>query len=375
METIGRLAGGVAHDFNNLLTAITGYADLAIDALASNDPARADIEELRRAADRATGLTRQLLAFARRQKIEPRVCNLNELVLEMDKLIRRLIGEDIELITLADPDLERVQIDPAQIEQVLVNLVVNARDAMPQGGRIVIETANVALDAAYTRNHASMDEGSYVMLAVSDTGIGMDAETQEHIFEPFFTTKGPGKGTGLGLATCYGIIKQHGGYIWPYSEPGRGTSVKIYLPRAEAAAEELPRREDIIEQTRGTEAILLVEDETAVRNLAVRVLRDCGYTVQEACDGLEALQLIETGGDAFALLVTDVVMPRLGGRELADRLRARQPDLKLLFMSGYTDDAIIYHGRLNPGVNFLHKPFAPSTLARKVRQVLDSGRP
>jgi two-component system cell cycle sensor histidine kinase/response regulator CckA len=372
LESIGQLAGGVAHDFNNLLTVITGHADLALGMAAPNDPTRSDLEELRKAADRAAGLTRQLLAFARKQILEPRVLTLNDLVLEMDKLLRRLIGEDIELITLPAPDLGRVRVDPGQIEQVLINLVVNARDAMPEGGKLTIETQNVVLDDAYAQLRVGVIVGSYVMLAVSDTGIGMDQATQQHIFDPFFTTKAIGRGTGLGLATCYGIVKQHTGNIWVYSEVGQGTTFKIYLPRVGEAAELAVQPDGSQEMPRGTEVVLLVEDEPAVRNLVARVLRTQGYTLLEAGTGGEALQVIQTHPAVIDLLVTDVVMPEMSGKALADHMARRYPRIRVLFISGYTDRAIVHHGRLEPDVIFLQKPFTPLALAQKVRAVLDS---
>jgi two-component system cell cycle sensor histidine kinase/response regulator CckA len=372
METIGQLAGGVAHDFNNLLTAITGYADLAIEELPSDHPVRGDLKELRKATGRATDLTRQLLTFARKQKIEPRVLNLNELVVDMDRLIRRLIGEGIELITLMAPDLKNVRADPGQIEQVLANLVVNAHDAMPTGGQLAIETANVFLDSAYARNHVSVVVGQYVLLAVSDTGVGMDTSIQEHLFEPFFTTKEPGRGTGLGLSTCYGIVKQHGGYIWPYSEVGRGTTFQIYLPCVSEATDPPRAPDDLKAWPQGSETILLVEDEAAVRELAARVLREQGYTVLEAGDGAQALRVAASHGEQnIHLLLTDIVLPLLGGRALAEQLSARYSRIKVLFTSGYTDDAIIHQGRVDASINFLHKPFSPASLVRKVRVTLD----
>ncbi|HWQ15764.1 MAG TPA: ATP-binding protein [Roseiflexaceae bacterium] len=373
MEGIGRLAGGVAHDFNNLLTAIIGNAQLALESLPADHEARAEVAEIAGAAFRASALTRQLLAFARRQIIEPHVIDLNQLVLGMDALLRRLIGEDIELVTMPGPALWSVRADPGQIEQVIVNMAVNARDAMPRGGKLTIETRNVALDQAYARQHLSVVPGSYVLLAVSDTGEGMDEQVRERIFEPFFTTKEQGRGTGLGLATCYGIVKQHGGYIWVYSEPGHGTSFKIYLPRADEPAEGLPHAEEPRAALHGGETILLVEDEAAVRALAARVLRAQGYTVLEAAHPDEALAIaaVQPAG-SIHLLLTDVVMPGMSGRALAEELLRRSPGIKALFISGYTDNAIVHHGRLDPGVAFLPKPFAPATLARRVREILDS---
>jgi two-component system, cell cycle sensor histidine kinase and response regulator CckA len=372
VESIGRLAGGIAHDFNNLLTAISGYVDLALGTLPPEHEVRSDLAEVQKAAQRAANLTRQLLAFARKQPIDSHVINLNDLIQEMDKLLRRVIGEQIELVTLPAPTLWSVRADPGQIEQVLLNLVINARDAMPMGGKVTIETRNVVLDQAYTRAHISMVEGSYVLLAVSDTGCGMDAETQTHLFEPFFTTKAPGQGTGLGLATCYGIVKQHGGFIWAYSELGHGTSIKIYLPQVEAAAEALPQYEELSVLPQGTETVLVVEDELAVRIFAVRVLREHGYTVLEASTSVEAFQLAHEYAGNIDLLLTDVVMPQTGGKALAEQLTAQYPTIKVLFMSGYADNAIVHHGLLETGIAFLHKPFSPAALLRKVREVLEA---
>jgi signal transduction histidine kinase len=374
MEGIGRLAGGVAHDFNNLLTAITGYAGLARDTLTPTDPLHDDLEAILEAANRAAALTRQLLIFARRQVLEPRVLNLNDLVLNVDKLLRRLIGEDIELVTLPTPDLWLVKADANQIEQMVVNLAVNARDAMPDGGTLTIETANVVLGETYARQHVGVTPGPCVRLAVSDTGVGMTPEVQAQIFDPFFTTKEAGKGTGLGLATCYGIIKQHGGHIWVYSEVGHGTTFKVYLPRGMEAAdirliEQAPEAE-----LRGNETVLLVEDEGAVRQLAARVLRQLGYTVLEAGDGADALRVADKHCGAIDLLLADVVLPQLRGTALAECLQERLPDLKVLFMSGYTDQTIVHHNILEPDVAFLQKPFSPELLARKVREVLAQRR-
>jgi len=372
MESVGRLAGGVAHDFNNLLTAMLGYATLALGAIPPDNPARLHVHQVQRAANRAASLTHQLLAFARRQIIEPRVTNLNHLILDMDKMLRRLIGEDIELLTLVARDLWAVKVDPSQIEQVLVNLAVNARDAMSEGGRLTIETANVTLGSDYARSHAEVSPGEYVMLAVSDTGLGMTEEVKAHLFEPFFTTKEQGKGTGLGLATCYGLVKQSGGHIWVYSEVGKGTTFKIYLPRVEEAVSGLPQHEAAAPPRRGTETVLLVEDEPSVREVAAHVLRDQGYRVLEAANGDEAFRLAqEYANQEIHLLLADVVLPQMGGRELADRLKALRPDIKVLFISGYTDNAIVHHGALEAGVAFLQKPFSPTALARKVREVLD----
>jgi two-component system, cell cycle sensor histidine kinase and response regulator CckA len=372
LEGIGRLAGGIAHDFNNLLTAIGGYSDLLLAALPDDPVMRGDLQEIQQSVRRATNLTHQLLAFARKQIIEPRVINLNDLISEMDKLLRRIIGEDIDLITRPAPDLGYVKADPGQIEQVLVNLAVNARDAMPEGGKLTIETRNVFLDKAYAQGHRSVTEGPYVLLAVSDTGAGMDAEVQAHAFEPFFTTKGQGKGTGLGLATCYGIVKQHGGNIWLYSEVGQGATFKIYLPQVEEPAAIAPLPAESPALPRGKEIVLVVEDEAAVRVLAARVLREQGYTVLEAGDGVEAMRLAEAHRPAaIDLLLTDVVMPHMGGKAIAEQMICLYPDLRVLFISGYTDSAIVHQGRLDEGVAFLHKPFTPAVLTRKVREVLD----
>jgi two-component system cell cycle sensor histidine kinase/response regulator CckA len=370
MESIGRLAGGVAHDFNNLLTAIIGYAELARDGLDTTSPRHSDLQAILEAANRATTLTHQLLVFARKQVLESQVLQLDELTLNLDKLLRRLIGEDIELNTLTAADLWSVKADANQIEQVLLNLAINARDAMPKGGKLTIETVNVNLDAAYTHQHMGVTAGPYVMLAVSDTGVGMPPEVQAQVFEPFFTTKEAGKGTGLGLATCYGIVKQHGGHISIYSEVAHGTTFKVYLPRTTEADD--PRLTDALPETvlAGAETVLLVEDAASVRHLAARVLRQLGYTVLEASDGVEALRVAGENLGAIDLLLTDVVMPQLGGTALAERLRDMYPRLKVLFISGYTDQTIIHHSLLELGAAFLQKPFTPELLARKVREVL-----
>jgi two-component system cell cycle sensor histidine kinase/response regulator CckA len=373
MESVGRLAGGVAHDFNNLLTAIMGNTDLARDSLPAGHLARADLDEVTKSSERAAELTRQLLAFARRQIIEPHVIDLNQLILDMDKLLQRLIGAHVELIVRTDPSLWRIRADRGQIEQIVVNLAVNARDAMPAGGTLTIETRNVQLDHDYAHRHISVSPGRYVMLAVSDTGTGMDEETQAQIFEPFFSTKAPGRGTGLGLATCYGIVKQHGGNIWPYSEPGHGSTFKIYLPRVEEPAEHFPLPATADDLPRGIETVLLAEDEPSVRMLAARVLRAQGYTVVEAENGDAALQLARAWtGAPLDLLLTDVVMPRMSGKTLAGLIQTLFPASAVLFISGYTDNAIVHHGQLDPGIVFLQKPFSPAALARKVREVLDS---
>ena len=373
MEGIGRLAGGIAHDFNNLLTAILGHAEMAQDDVSPTDPARGNIAEITRAAQRAADLTRQLLAFARRQIIEPRIVDLNGLVLNVDRMLRRLLGEDIELVTVQDPDLWRVRIDPGQFEQVLVNLAVNARDAMPTGGTLVIETRNVHLDEQFARQHTTVQAGPHVLLAVSDTGVGMDPEVLAHIFEPFFTTKEVGKGTGLGLATCYGIVKQNRGSIWVDSERAVGTTFRIYLPRAEAVLPTIELSEPRgAEQTRGSETVLLVEDDVLVRNLAADALRRHGYQVLTASTGVEALDLAGQMRHPIEVLVTDVVMPQMGGEQLAVQMLSERPTLKVLFISGYADLAVLQHGTLVPGTAMLQKPFTPGQLVHRVRELLDA---
>jgi two-component system cell cycle sensor histidine kinase/response regulator CckA len=374
MEAVGRLAGGVAHDFNNLLTVISGYADLLLDGMATGSTPRGQLEEIRRAADRATRLTRQLLAFSRKQIFTPRIVNLNAVVTAAEDMLSRLLGEDIGLTANLAPSLGHVKADPVQIEQVIMNLAVNARDAMPKGGRLMIETSNVDLDEEYTRSHPYIEPGNYVLLALSDTGCGMDAETQSHIFEPFFTTKARGKGTGLGLSTAYGIIKQSGGYVNVYSEVGRGTTFKLYLRRVDEPIEVEAPPAGPAAGVEGTETILLVEDEPAVRELAEKTLRSGGYTVLAAGEYIEALALSNRHSGTIHLLVTDVIMPGLNGRELAECLHALRPQMRVLFVSGYTADAIAQHGILDEGVAFLPKPFSPRDLLVRVRQTLDSAK-
>jgi PAS domain S-box-containing protein len=369
MEAVGRLAGGVAHDFNNLLTVITSYSQLLLEDMAAADPRRADLQEIQRAAIGAAGLTRQLLAFSRQQVLEPRVLNLNEVLSAAGKMLQRLIGEDVALQLTLAPELGNVKADPGQIEQVIMNLAVNARDAMPDGGKLTIETSNIDLEASYAAQHAVVAPGSYVLVTVTDTGSGIDEPTKARLFEPFFTTKEIGKGTGLGLATVYGIVKQSNGYIWVYSELGHGTSFKVYLPRVtDAAAATTEARLPL--NNGGTETILLAEDASAVRAVAQEILKRLGYTVLVANDGHSALQLARARPDTIHLLITDVIMPEMSGRQLADRLKEQRPGLKVLFVSGYTDDAIVRHGMLEPGIAFLQKPFTPQKLARKVREVL-----
>jgi len=372
IESIGRLAGGIAHDFNNLLTVMIGNIALARESLPADAPVQSDLSEVEKAAARAADLTRQLLAFARKQMLVPRVLVLNEILLDTKTLLSRLLGEHIELVTQPALDLGRVKADSSQIEQVLVNLAVNARDAMPNGGRLTIETQNVVLDGAYAGSHMSVIAGAYVMLAVTDTGFGMPPEVKAHLFEPFFTTKAPGQGSGLGLAICYGIIKQHGGNIWVYSEVGVGTTFKIYLPRVEAATETPPQPAAELRLPTGTETVLLVEDEDALRPVAARMLRSLEYIVLTASNGAEALRVAAAHPGSIDLALLDVVMPEGGGKELADHLVRIIPRLKVLFMSGYTDTAIVQQGWLDEGVAFLQKPFSPEALAWKVRQVLDT---
>ncbi len=371
MEAVGRLAGGVAHDFNNLLTVITSYSDLLLEDLAPGDAKRDDLEQVRKAADGAAALTRQLLAFSRQQVVEPRVVSLNTVVEGLQKILRRVIGEDIEVTIALAPDLESVRADVGQLEQVLMNLVVNARDAMPTGGRLTVETANVEHDPEYARDREAAAVRRFAMLAVTDTGCGMDEATKARIFEPFFTTKETGKGTGLGLATVYGIVKQAGGFIWVYSEPGQGTSFKIYLPAVDATAERTTAA-STTPAPRGTETVLLVEDAAAVRAVTKQMLERQGYTVLEAPDGEVGLRLAQRHRGVIHLLLTDVVMPRIGGRELAEQLTRLRPDVKVLYASGYTDDSVVRHGILESGTAYLQKPFSPESLARKVRDVLDA---
>src|SRR5437588_817846 len=372
MDAIGQQAGGVAHDFNNLLTAICGHSELTLKRLAPDDPLHRPLEQIKKSGERAVALTRQLLAFSRKQILQPKIIDLNQIVVDMNKMLQRLIGEDIDLLMGLAADLGKVKADPNQIEQILLNLSINARDAMPRGGRLTIETSNLDLSEEFSHDHVSVPPGQYVMLAVSDNGCGMDAETQAHIFEPFFTTKEVGKGTGLGLATVYGIVKQSEGTIWQYSEVGRGTAFKIYLPWAEAPMKELEVEADDRESLQGTETVLLVEDEEVVREMATEILRDAGYHVLEAKHGPEALILGRRHSGAIHLMLTDVVMPQMSGRELAEQLTLLRRDMKVLYMSGYTDDAIVHHGVLEEGTAFIGKPFTPGALTRKVREILDA---
>jgi PAS domain S-box-containing protein len=374
MEAVGRLSGGIAHDFNNLLGVIIGYSQVLKKKLGPENPLHEHAEEVEKAGQRAATLTRQLLAFSRQQVLTPAVLNLNVLVTDLLKMLPRLLGEDIEVTTSLVPDLGQVKADQGQIEQVIINLAVNARDAMPDGGALRIETANVVLDEAYTRHHPGSRVGHYVMLAVTDTGVGMTPETQAQIFEPFFTTKERGKGTGLGLATVYGVVKQSGGYIWVDSAPGKGASFKIYLPRVEEAAAETAASAQPAQALRGSETILLVEDADPLRKLAQQFLEANGFRVLTAPNGEEALGLAVRSPLRIDLLLTDVVMPGMNGRVLAEQLAPRQPGMRVLYMSGYTDSFIAGHGVLESGTYLLHKPFTEETLVRKVREVLDAGK-
>ena len=369
MEAVGRLAGGVAHDFNNLLTIISGYNRMLLDQLSDSGPLRSYSEEVLKAADRAAALTNQLLAFSRRQMLRPRVVDANSLVQGDEKMLRRLIGEDIDLVLQLTPGVGNIKVDPGQFSQIILNLAINARDAMPNGGRLTIETAVAHLDEDYAKAHLEVRPGEYVMIAVSDNGIGIDAETKRHIFEPFFTTKEQGKGTGLGLATVYGIVKQSGGDIWVYSELGQGTTFKVYFPQIRDAASDDSL---VAPDTRpGHETILLVEDEAGVRELVAEMLRQRGYKVLQAADPAEALQVSEHFGGPIQMLLSDVVMPKMSGMQLAEQLAPRRPQMRVLYLSGYTENTIIHHGVLKPGVQFLPKPFSQDALAKKIREVLD----
>jgi len=370
LEVVGRLSGGIAHDFNNLMTTVIGNAELILMSVSESDPVREDVLEIKKAGERAASLTHQLLAFSRRQVLQPKILDLNSVVQEMDRMLRRVIGEDIDLETDLSPDLGHVEVDPGQVEQILMNLAVNARDAMPEGGKLTIETENIELGEEYARSHVAVTPGSYVMLAVSDNGMGMTRDVQAQIFEPFFTTKDLGKGTGLGLATVYGIVKQSGGNIWVYSEPGEGATFKIYLPRVEKMASGPERSETAVETLRSSETILLVEDDEMLRNTAIKILKGQGYHVLAASDGREALDLCQEHDGVIHLLLTDVVMPVMGGLDLSNQAKRLRPNLKMVFMSGYTDNAIVHRGVLDKGVAFLQKPFTPERLARKLREVL-----
>jgi len=371
LEAIGRLAGGIAHDFNNLLTVILSYSDILLHGDIPAGPIRNGLEEIKAAGARAASLTHQLLAFSRQQVLEPKILDVNEVLTELSQMLKRLLGEDIELRLLLAPILDRVKADRSQLDQVVMNLVVNARDAMPQGGRLSIETANVTLDETAGETHFDVQPGSYVMLAVSDTGVGMDAATKARVFEPFFTTKERGKGTGLGLSTVFGIVKQSGGSIYFYSEPGVGTTFKIYVPCAEGSPGSPERPSPEVRGARGTETILLVEDEEQVREVAGAILRAAGFHVLVAASPSEAVLLCEESPERIDLVLTDVIMPKMNGRQLAERLRSLRPEIRVLFMSGYTDDMILQNGILELGASFIQKPMMPDALTRKVRDVLD----
>jgi len=372
MEAVGQLAGGVAHDFNNILTAIVGYSDLLAAELGDNAQQREDIEEIRKAARRAAALTRQLLSFSRKQVLEPRIVDVNGVVLNLDKMLRSLMSENIELETQLAEDLDAARVDPNQLEQVIMNLAINARDAMPDGGTVTIETANATLGEDYAAKHVSVIPGDYVMLAVTDTGCGMTEATKARIFEPFFTTKPAGRGTGLGLSTVYGIVKQSGGNIWLYSEPNKGTTFKIYLPAVDALPEDIGKAAPVEAERQGSGTVLVVEDDEQLRRLTHRALAAQGYEVLEADRGRSALDAARRHEGPIDLLVTDLVMPDTNGPKLAETLRAARPGLRVLFMSGYPDGAIVHHGMLEAGVAYLAKPFTTEAITRKVREVLEA---
>lgn len=368
MEAVGRLAGGVAHDFNNMLTVITGYNRMILEELSALDPLRSYADEIQQAAERAAALTNQLLAFSRRQIMRPRIVNVNAVIGQTEKMLRRLIGEDIELVLNLHPDAGNIKADPNHLEQAIVNLAVNSRDAMPAGGRITIETGNTSLDENYAKTHAGVVPGDFVMIALTDTGHGMDAATRSRIFEPFFTTKEKGKGTGLGLATVYGMVKQTGGDIWVYSEPGSGTTFKLYFPLVSETISEVPVMDSVT--LHGSETILVVEDEKSVRDLTVKLLTQLGYQVLSAASGQEALEISGAYSGEIDVLVTDVVMPNMSGRQIADSLLSQRTKLRVLYVSGYTENTVVDHGVVEAGVDFLSKPFSRELLGQKVREIL-----
>jgi CheY-like chemotaxis protein len=375
MEAIGRLSGGVAHDFNNLLTVINGYGDLALEKAEGNSPLWNYLQEIRKAGQRAAALTQQLLAFSRKQLLQPVVLDLNAVMRDTELMLRRIIGEDVHLVTHLEASLGAIRADPGQIHQALMNLVINARDAMPGGGTLTVETRNVDLGEEFARLHRGMKPGRYILLSVADTGMGMDEETRAHIFEPFFTTKEHGKGTGLGLSMVFGIVKQSGGYIWVDSEPGKGSTFRIILPRLDSVPVPPAGASRPVADRGGNETILVVEDEEEVRRLACAALRRSGYTVIEAANGNEAITFSRSVAGRIHVLVTDVVMPGMTGREVAEVLSAERSDLKILFTSGYTDDVVVHRAATAMDAGFLQKPFAPSALSAKVREILDSTEP
>jgi two-component system, cell cycle sensor histidine kinase and response regulator CckA len=372
MEAVGRLAGGVAHDFNNMLTVISGYNRMILDELRPDDPLRDYVEEIAKAAGRAGAITKQLLVFSRRQMLEPRVVSVNAIISQIEKMLHRLLGEDIRLTLDLQVDVANIKADPNQLEQAIVNLAVNARDAMPSGGQIFLQSANVHLDATYVQTHLGVQPGDYVMIAMTDTGHGMDAETRRRAFEPFFTTKERGKGTGLGLSSVYGMVKQSGGDIWVYSEPGRGTTFKLYFPQVHRAVETSVAETERFEP-QASATVLVVEDEQAVRELTVRMLQRLGYSVLSAASGREAIEVSNSFSGRISILVTDVVMPEMSGRQVADAVLAARPEVKVLFLSGYTEHTTIHQG-IGSGVNFLAKPFSCETLARKLLEITNNAR-
>jgi PAS domain S-box-containing protein len=374
MDAIGKLAGGLAHDFNNLLSVVVSYADLMLVDLPANDPLRSDATEIRSAGQRAAELTQQLLAFSRRQVLAPRVLDLNETLTQTGRMLARVLGEHVQLKVAPGPYLHKVKVDPGQVEQVILNLVLNARDAMPSGGQLTIETSNVVLDESYAQAHQGMTPGRHVMLAITDSGMGMTKETQERIFEPFYTTKEHGKGTGLGLSMVYGIVKQSGGSIWLYSEVGRGTTFKIYFPSTTETEGDDAAPSVVVPTLRGTETILVVEDELQVRVVVRNILSRHGYQVLEAANADEATSFCDRFSGTIHLVLTDVVMPKTSGRQLVERLAPQRSEMKVLYMSGYTDNTVVHHGVLDPGIDFLQKPITPETLTRKLREVLDRKR-